>query len=369
MRRVNGIISRRQWQQDTAASIVSTFQLVDYGRSVSAALLGRLIVMAACVGTSLSGAAARVRRSPSVETVRKALLAHLPEDLSNWERQINDSLLRLAPKAFFKRHRRLAIDLHQRPYYGQREGIPVRGGKKKKGTRWFWTWATVAVVEHGQRWTIAMTPVGPDDLLENIVARLLEHVKRAQILVKMALVDREFYSANVIAVLQSRNIPFLMPAIRRGQLQGVNGPTGTQRFFKPGTTGFFEHTWTARGRSNGGEGNGADRLCATKGRRPSQWSVSLCLQWSLVGRSIVVSRRVSPSIRHRNHLPPVGRRLGQNNDQAYCLADDVDCRGIADAQSMGVAEPACATRLRYPLHATASTQYPTQRRTWTDSRL
>ena len=251
MRRVNGIISRRQWQQDTAASIVSTFQLVDYGRSVSAALLGRLIVMAACVGTSLSGAAARVRRSPSVETVRKALLAHLPEDLSNWERQINDSLLRLAPKAFFKRHRRLAIDLHQRPYYGQREGIPVRGGKKKKGTRWFWTWATVAVVEHGQRWTIAMTPVGPDDLLENIVARLLEHVKRAQILVKMALVDREFYSANVIAVLQSRNIPFLMPAIRRGQLQGVNGPTGTQRFFKPGTTGFFEHTWTARGRSTG----------------------------------------------------------------------------------------------------------------------
>jgi hypothetical protein len=253
MRRVNGIISRAQWQRDTAAFIVSAFQFADYGRSVSAAFLGRLIVVAACVGTSLSGAAARMRRSPSSETVRKALLANLSENLANTERQINDSLLRLAPKVFFKRPRRLAIDLHQRPYYGQHEHVPVRGGKKKNGTRWFWTWATVAVVEHGQRWTVAMTPVGPDDLLENVVVRLLDHAKMAKIKVKTVLVDREFYAGNVIAVFQSRGIPFLMPAIRRGQLQGPNGSTGTRRFFEPGTTGFFHHTWKVRRNSNGRE--------------------------------------------------------------------------------------------------------------------
>jgi hypothetical protein len=149
MRRVNGIISKAQWQQDAVASVVSALGLVDYGRSVSAALLGKLIVMAACVGTSLSGVAARVRRSPSDETIRKALLANLPAHLADWQQRINANLLRWAPKAFFKRARRLAIDLHQRPYYGEREGTPVRGGKKKKGTRWFWTWATAAVVEHG----------------------------------------------------------------------------------------------------------------------------------------------------------------------------------------------------------------------------
>jgi hypothetical protein len=54
MRRSYGIISKAQWQQDTSASIVATFALCDFGRSVSAALLGRLIVMAACVRTSLS---------------------------------------------------------------------------------------------------------------------------------------------------------------------------------------------------------------------------------------------------------------------------------------------------------------------------
>jgi hypothetical protein len=145
----------------------------------------------------------------------------------------------------------LAIDLHLRPYYGQRQHVPVRGGKKKAGTKWFWTWATVAVVEHGQRWTVAMTPVGPGSALADVLARLLDYVKEAKIPVKMVLVDREFYAAPVIAALQSRGLPFLMPAIRRGQLQGCNGPTGTRRFFQPGTIGFFEHTWTARGKSKG----------------------------------------------------------------------------------------------------------------------
>jgi hypothetical protein len=251
MRRVNSIVSRAGWQEDAVQSVVATFRLADFGRSLSAALLGRLIVMAACVRTSLSGAAARSRRSPSGETVRKALLASLPEDLTQIERRINDSLLPLMPKAFFKRRRRLAIDLHQRSYYGQRENVPVRGGKKKLGTRWFWTWATVAVIEHGQRWTVAMVPVGPGDLLEDVVARLLDHVKRAGIPVKMALVDREFYSAKVIAVFQARSIPFLMPAIRRGQIEGANGPTGTQRFFQRDKVGVFQYTWTARGKSKG----------------------------------------------------------------------------------------------------------------------
>ena len=251
MRRVNHIISPSQWQRDATALIASTFQLVDYGRSVSAALLGKLIVIAACARTSLSGAVVRLRSGPSDESVRKALLANLSKPPAENERRINDSLLRLAPKAFFKRPRRLAIDLHQRPYYGRRESVSVRGGKKKKGSKWFWTWATAAVVEQGQRWTVAMTSVGADDLLENVVARLLDYVKKAGIRVKIALVDREFYAGNVISTLQSHGVPFLMPAIRRGRLQGPDGSSGTRRFFEPGVRGFFKHSWKVRRNSHG----------------------------------------------------------------------------------------------------------------------
>ncbi|NIP70973.1 MAG: hypothetical protein GTO04_17920 [Planctomycetales bacterium] len=250
MRRMQSIVSRSQCQRDSVAWIVSTFQFVDVGCSVTAALLGKLIVMACCLGTSLSGACRRTRRSPSGETARQALITNLPGELPELEKRINDGLGQLLPRAFFKRPRRLAVDLHLRPYYGQRQRTPVRGGKRKAGTKWFWTWATVAVVDRGQRWTIALTHVKPGDKLEDVLARLLDRVEGAQIPVKMVLVDREFYAANVIALLQSRQIPFLMPAIRRGQLDGSRGPTGTQRFFQAGMQGFFEHQWTARGKSN-----------------------------------------------------------------------------------------------------------------------
>lgn len=253
MRRVNGIISKSRWQQDTVAFVVTAFRFADYGKSVSAGLLGRLIVVAASVRTSVSAAAKRMRRCPSGETVRKALHANLPASLAEQERRINDSLWQWIPKSFSKRPRTLAIDLHKRPYYGNRDQVPVRGGKKKKSSKWFWTWATVAVVEHGQRWTIAMTAVGPSDLLENVVERLLDYVEKAKIPAKMALLDREFYAGNVIAVLQDRGLSFLMPAIRRGNKQGPNGPTGTQRFFINGMTGFYEHTWKVRRNSNGRE--------------------------------------------------------------------------------------------------------------------
>jgi putative transposase len=233
------------------AWVVSVFGFSDFGSSVPAALLGKLVVMACCLGSSISGACRRTRRTPSGETVRKALIANLSGELPELEGRINEGLGQLLPRAFFKRPRRLAIDLHQRPYYGRRERTPVRGGKPKAGTKWFWTWATVAVVDRGQRWTIAMTHVTRNDPLEEVLARLLDCVEKAEIPVKMVLVDREFYAAKVISLLQGRKLPFLMPAIRRGQTKGPGGLTGTQPFFQPGVQGFFEHEWTARGKSNG----------------------------------------------------------------------------------------------------------------------
>jgi hypothetical protein len=96
MRQANETVSRAHWQQDTAASIVTTFQLSDFGRSVPAALLGKLLMMAARVGTSLSGAARRTRRSPSGETVRKALLANLPEHLPDLSVQLHQFNIQLS---------------------------------------------------------------------------------------------------------------------------------------------------------------------------------------------------------------------------------------------------------------------------------
>jgi len=74
MRRTQSTFSRSQCQRDSVAWVVSTFQFVEFSGSVTAKLLGKLLVTACCLGTSVSGACRRTRRSSSGETVRKALI-------------------------------------------------------------------------------------------------------------------------------------------------------------------------------------------------------------------------------------------------------------------------------------------------------
>lgn len=283
MRQFDFALSGGDCQRGTVAWIVLMLGFSDQGRCVSARLLGRIVVLACCLRGSLSGVCRRMSKTPSSEAIRLALHASLPEDVPTLEERIHRGLTQPLPRAVFKRPRRLAIDLHQRPYYGRRESqhsksqhgksqrhssqgyssqgherVPVRGGKAKAGTKWFWAYATVALVERGERWTLFLTQVRPDEPLEQVVARLLDHVQTLGISIKVLLVDREFYGARIIGLFQDRRVPFLMPAVRRGRLgegqsQAASGKdsTGTRRFFVPGTFGLFEHEWTARGKSNG----------------------------------------------------------------------------------------------------------------------
>ena len=248
MRHTEFTRSGRPFQQGAIGWLVQTLGLHDYQRKLPAGKLAQLLVMASALGCSLSAVVQRLRKAPSDETVRRAMLSHLELSLPDLETRITAGLQTLLPRRFFRKAHYLALDLHQRPYYGVREKATVCGGKRKDGTRWFWTWATVAVVERGQRWTLAVTLVRRGEPLQDVVGRLLRAVRQAKIPVKLLLLDRGFYSAEVIEVLQGRRMPFLMPAIRRGRVEGAPGPTGTARFFQPGTQGFFQHQWSARGR-------------------------------------------------------------------------------------------------------------------------
>lgn len=240
-------LSRNRFQQEAVGWLHSVLALHDFGRKLPAAMLAKLLVMASALGCSVPGAAQRCRRPPSEETVRKAVLSQLDGPPDELERKIVQGLQAMLPRRFFRRAHDLALDLHQRPFYGDHDAAEVCGGKLKDGTKWFWTWATIAVVERGQRWTLAMTLVRPGEPLWQVVRRLLDALEEAKIPVKLVLLDRGFYAAEVIEVLQRRGLPFLMPAIRRGVLNGARGPTGTARFFQPGVRGFFQHAWTARG--------------------------------------------------------------------------------------------------------------------------
>ena len=242
-------------QEHSAALLQQYLLLKAYKRTTATVLLHVLFFAAACL-TSIHAACQRLRDAPCDDTLFKALLATLPQ-YAELQRRVNQAVAATLPKAWkkgkrqawkkWRRRCRLAIDLTLIPYHGQPEADPkeVYRSKAKDGTSHFHAYASVYMVRHGQRSTVALTPVEKGEKMEVVVKRLLGLARKVGIRPKLLLLDRGFYSVGVIRYLQAARVPFLMPAIAHGRKPTAEKPASGIRAFqllKKG--GWGEHTLT-----------------------------------------------------------------------------------------------------------------------------
>jgi hypothetical protein len=231
--------------------VVEELRWKDYKRSVKARLLATLVVLACCWQASLSCLAELLRGSPSHETVRKALHANLPAR----PRELLDGLLlalrRALPPWLVDGPVVMALDLHQRPYYGRfTRGVTRR--QKKKSTKKSFTYATLAVLTDVGTFTVGLMPVRPHMRLTTLLDRLLGQAEAAGVRPLYLLMDKEFYAAEVFAWLQNRAVPFLVPAKKRGKAAKKGGKaadagTGNAWLFDPSLpVGWYEYAWETR---------------------------------------------------------------------------------------------------------------------------
>ena len=228
--------------------LLTHFALTDYGRSCPATTL-LTVVFAACARlTSLFAAALGLRRAPSAETVRKALLANLPE-LQLLERRCNRVLHASLPR-LQRRRQRLAIDLTLLPYHGQpyHDADELYRGQVKSGTTHFHAYATAYLIQRGQRVTVALSYVRQGEDLAEVVKRLLRTASQAGVRPHLLLLDRGFYAVSVLRYLQAARRPFLMPVPLRGRkADHPQGPGGTRVFAYWKRSGFSQHRLTGPG--------------------------------------------------------------------------------------------------------------------------
>ncbi|PYK12533.1 MAG: hypothetical protein DME65_03870 [Verrucomicrobia bacterium] len=104
------------------------------------------------------------------------------------------------PKGPFKRPQRIAIDIHEVPYHGQplRERNEIRRGHSRHGTTHFHDYATAYVVRKGYCFTLAMAWIRQDGSLTDVVQCLLRQVRKSGVKVRLVLLDRGFFSAEVV---------------------------------------------------------------------------------------------------------------------------------------------------------------------------
>jgi putative transposase len=287
MRPPHRTLSRHQVHRSATRHLQQHFPLRDYKRKVTAPTLWAVLLVAAADVTSIHAACARLNGLASEETIRQALYACLPE-FAELQRRLNDALAGRLPRALRRRRQRLAVDLTLIPYHGEpfRDPAEVYRGLAKDGTSHFHAYASAYVVCKGQRFTVALTAVAKGEPLKGVVQRLLKQVRSAGIRPRLLLLDRGFYSVEVIRYLQAARHPFLMPAVIRGRkADHPKGPSGTRVFALMRRGGWFEYTMTG-----GTKRTARVSICVACRNYRGQWKrhgrlalVYAC--WGITGRS------------------------------------------------------------------------------------
>jgi Transposase DDE domain len=159
------------------------------------------------------------RGMPSADTLLYRLKKLRSEDAHGMLSRANDVIVEeLRRRGVLGRPVIVAIDLTDDPYYGEYNSR-VRRSRRDRGTNLFYTYASIHVVENGRRITIFEVPVHQLDDHASVVERLIEHATARGIRIRTLLVDRGFYSVDVMNRLDELGVRYLMPAIKNGRIK------------------------------------------------------------------------------------------------------------------------------------------------------
>lgn len=101
-------------------------------------------------------------------------------------------------------------------------------------------------VETNCRRTLAIEPVHHKQPLVAVLKALLKRLREEDLPIHCVLLDREFYSVDVILALKGLRLPFLMPMVKKGKKLGKDGkPGGNRAFFARQISGFSRYTITS----------------------------------------------------------------------------------------------------------------------------
>ena len=129
----------------------------------------------------------------------------------------------------------VAIDKHLIPRYDKKwEGKLVRS-KRKGGTNVFETYITAQCVNARSRLNLAVLHVTQISINADSVRKLIESVQDTGVKPSLILLDREFYSTDVIKTLDSMGMRYLIPCINTNPIKKAlahHASTGSKKVSK-----------------------------------------------------------------------------------------------------------------------------------------
>lgn len=162
--------------------------------------------------------------APVGNTIRNYLKEELTQEmLPQLEEGLNQALVSQLPRRIWRKGREVAIDYHERPYYGcqeQESGLWVRS-RARQGTTRFYRIATSYIIVKGLRLTLAICFVTPDDKPVDVVSKLWQRLSVLKLKLNYLLLDKGFCGVEVQQYLTQKKVPAIIACTIRGTKGGT----------------------------------------------------------------------------------------------------------------------------------------------------
>ena len=226
--------------------LASALRLEYAGTKCNSSILLQILLIAAARVVSIFAVCRDLADAPSDQTIRNALAASMPE-VSELERRLNLALVHELPKALFHKARMIAIDLTLIPYHGEpaQDQKEIFRAQPKSGTTHFHAYGTAMVVHQGHRYTLALTRVEHGESMKEVVQRLVRVVRRRKVKIKFLLLDKGFFSVDVICYLRRAGYGFVIPAVARSRKPKHPKPLTGLRALRKRNNGYYQYTLTS----------------------------------------------------------------------------------------------------------------------------
>jgi len=206
--------------------------------------LYKVLLGAAVQRSTIEAVCREMVGAPVGNTIRGYLNEQLcVEELPAWEERLNHALAANLPQRIGRRPRVIAMDMHDRPYYGktsQEAGLWVRG-RAKRGTTRFYRIATAYVIIEGLRFTLAIHFVLPEVKPATVVKQLWTHVAALSIPIKYLLLDRGFAGIDVQDYLDQQGMSAIIACPIRGKQGGTRALCRGRKSYRT------QHTFSSNG--------------------------------------------------------------------------------------------------------------------------
>jgi len=188
--------------------------------------------------------------TPDAETIRGYFKDQLRvEDLPELERQLNRALSDEIPPRVWRQARDVAIDFHDRPYYGKQPqvtGLWVRG-RARDGTTRFYRVITAYVMLNHLRVTLVVRFVLPEEDTVPVLKDVLKRAKRLGIQIERLFLDKGFAGIAVQEYLTHSGQPALIACPIRGKTGGTRALCqGNKSYLTAYTFTSGNTLWTAQ---------------------------------------------------------------------------------------------------------------------------